>query len=163
VKVVVADTGPLHYLALIGEIDVLPRLFGTVIVPAEVRTELDQPMTPPSVRVLATTPPPWLDVRPTPLTDDGDATLRALDAGERAAIVLAASIGADLILMDDRPGVAAARAKGFAVTGTLGLLERAFRHGWIDLAGAVAALRATNFHIRQELLDILLAEARGKA
>jgi predicted nucleic acid-binding protein len=50
------------------------------------------------------------------------AALESLDAGERAVIALAASLQIDLILMDDRAGVAAARARGIAATGTLGLL-----------------------------------------
>jgi hypothetical protein len=40
-----------------------------------------------------------------------------LDSGEKAAIILAASLKVDAILMDDRAGVAAARAKGFVVVG----------------------------------------------
>ena len=88
---------------------------------------------------------------------DHDAALVALDDGERAAIALASAMHANLLLMDDRLGVATARLRGFAVTGTLGLLDRAARRGLVDLAAAFAALKATNFHTRQELLDALLA------
>ena len=38
--VVVADTSPLNYLVLIEAIDLLPRLYGTIIIPAEVLDEL---------------------------------------------------------------------------------------------------------------------------
>lgn len=38
--VVVADTSPLNYLVLIGEIDLLRRLYGRVVVPSEVVAEL---------------------------------------------------------------------------------------------------------------------------
>jgi predicted nucleic acid-binding protein len=34
--IVVADTTPLNYLALIGEVDLLPLLFGRVLVPGAV-------------------------------------------------------------------------------------------------------------------------------
>ena len=85
-----------------------------------------------------------------------NAMLQMLDSGERAAIALATSLNADLILMDERAGVTAARAKGFAVMGTVGLLHRASLRGLIDLAAAFTALQATNFHIRQELLEALL-------
>ena len=153
---VVADTGPLHYLILIGKIDVLPRLFGSIAVPDMVRAELDRPTTPASVRAWITAPPPWLSVVADPQADH-DATLVALDDGERAAIALAGAMHADLLLMDDRLGVATARLRGLAVTGTLGLLDRAARRGLVDLSAAFAALKATNFHARQELLDALLA------
>lgn len=86
-----------------------------------------------------------------------DAIPAALDDGERAAIALGVALSAELLLMDDRAGVAAARTRGLAVTGTLGLLDRAARRGLVDLVAAFDALKATNFHTRQALLDTLLA------
>jgi len=41
--VVIADSSPLNYLTLIGSVDVLHRLYGTVIVPQQVITELTDP------------------------------------------------------------------------------------------------------------------------
>jgi predicted nucleic acid-binding protein len=35
-KVVVADTSPLNYLVLIESVDILPALYGEVLVPEEV-------------------------------------------------------------------------------------------------------------------------------
>jgi predicted nucleic acid-binding protein len=75
---------------------------------------------------------------------------------------LAAEIRADFVLIDERAGVGAARARGLEVTGTLGLLDRAARRGLTDLPTAFAALKATNFHVRQELLDMLLARHQGE-
>jgi predicted nucleic acid-binding protein len=40
--IAVADTSPLCYLILIGEIDLLPKLFDRVLLPEAVRTELLQ-------------------------------------------------------------------------------------------------------------------------
>ena len=51
--VVVADTSPLNYLVLIGEIGILPRLYGRVLIPAEVFDELTESGTPPEVVVWA--------------------------------------------------------------------------------------------------------------
>jgi len=82
--------------------------------------------------------------------------LLALDKGERAALALGLSIHADLILMDDRKGVAVAMRMGFEVTGTLGILTRAAQRGLVDLTSAIAELKRTNFHCRQEMLDDLL-------
>ena len=41
-RAVVADTGPPHYLILIGAVDVLPQLFGRVLIPGVVASELLQ-------------------------------------------------------------------------------------------------------------------------
>lgn len=38
--VVIADTSPLNYLLLIGEIAILPSLYGQVFIPPEVLAEL---------------------------------------------------------------------------------------------------------------------------
>lgn len=48
--IVVADTTPLNYLILIGEVDILMRLYGRVPVPESVRSELLHARTPTLVR-----------------------------------------------------------------------------------------------------------------
>jgi predicted nucleic acid-binding protein len=155
--VVVADTGPLNYLVLIDAIDVLPKLFGKTIIPAAVYDELTHSGAPATVRAWATSSPAWLEIRPNPTAVRNITPSRTLEDGERAAIALAHEIGADLILMDDRDGVAFARSQGLAVTGTLGVLDLAARRGLIDLVDAFTRLKATTFHYRQGLLDALLA------
>jgi predicted nucleic acid-binding protein len=155
VRAAVADTSPLNYLVLIGAIDVLPHLFEAVIVPGAVEAEMLHARAPAAVRRWAAAPPPWLRVAHA--LPPAGAGLDHLDAGERAVIALALSLQPDFVLLDERAGVAAARAQGLEVLGTLGLLDRAARAGLIDLSGAVAALKATNFHARQSLFDALLA------
>ena len=81
-----------------------------------------------------------------------------MDVGERTTIELADVIDADLILMDDRDGVAFARAQGFAVTGTLGVLDLAAQRELVDLVEAFTRLKATTFYYRRGLLDALLAQ-----
>ena len=61
--IVVADTSPLRYLVLIERIDVLPTLYGRVIVPPAVIAELSQEHTPAMVRAWLSDPPNWLNVR----------------------------------------------------------------------------------------------------
>lgn len=156
-QVVVADTGPINYLILIDLIELLPKLFGKVIVPAAVHDEIKDARSPAAVRAWIADSPSWLEVRPNPQPSliDKSATL---DDGEQMAISLAGAIGADLILMDDRAGVVFARNRGFAVTGTLGILDLAARRGLIDLVEAFKRLKATSFHYRQGVLDALLAQ-----
>ena len=64
--------------------------------------------------------------------------------------------------MDDRRGVTAALQRGLTVTGTMGLLARAAKHGILDLVEAFDRLKQTNFRYRQEIMDVLLNEASGK-
>jgi predicted nucleic acid-binding protein len=154
-RLVIADASPLHYLVLIGCSDILPTLFERVFIPAVVRDELVHPETPEIVRTWTENPPSWLEVHVAPIIDDP--ALQPLDDGEKAAITLA--LKADLILMDDRAGVAVARAKGFAATGTLGLLDLGARRQLLKLDEAFARLKTTNFRYSPEIMEALLAQA----
>lgn len=61
-RLVIADTGPINYLILIGHIDLLPALFEKVILPSAVLAELTAVNTPLPVRNWVATPPVWLEV-----------------------------------------------------------------------------------------------------
>ena len=61
-SLVVSDTTPLNYLILIGHVEVLPRLFGTLLVPPAVIQEMHHPKTPPEVAAWARHLPSWLEV-----------------------------------------------------------------------------------------------------
>jgi predicted nucleic acid-binding protein len=156
-QLIVADTSPLVYLLLIDHIDILRQLFETVIIPDAVHTEIQNSLAPAPVQAWASAVPSWVEVKQTPKMPD-DASLRSLGAGERAAIVLALSIHADLVLIDERKGTQVAIDKGLDATGTLGILQRAARKGLLDLADAFDRLKHTNFRYRQEIMDRLLSE-----
>ena len=86
-KVVIADTSPINYLVLIDAIEVLPQLYGRVIVPDEVFRELTDPGTPAIVARWMRGKPEWLKVRSVSAAQDP--SLSELDSGEEAAILLA--------------------------------------------------------------------------
>jgi predicted nucleic acid-binding protein len=160
VPAVVADTGPLRYLVLIEAIDILPRLFGRVLIPEIVGAELSRPSTPLPVRAWLAAAPAWLERRAAPPAPG--ILPPQLGAGERAAIGLAQAIGDALLLIDDRAGIEAARARGVRATGTLGILVQAARSGLVDLPTAFERLKATNFRYRPAMLDALLAQHEAK-
>jgi predicted nucleic acid-binding protein len=160
VRIVVADTGPIHYLVLIGQDEILPALFEKVIIPSVVRDELVRAQTPEAVREWIQAPPAWLEVHPRP-NSPFNADLESLDEGERAALALVVFLGADLLLMDDREGVRTARNKGFRVIGTLRVLQLAAERRLLNLADSFERLKRTNFRYRQEILDRLLDSSVG--
>lgn len=147
---VVTNTSPLNYLLLIGEVRVLPPLFGLVHLPGAVRAELSAPAATGAVRAWAAAPPDWAclhTVSPAPLTAAAN-----LHPGETEAILLAIELRADLLLMDELDGRAAARAVGLNVIGTLGVLELAAVRGLLDFRGALQRLGATNFRATSRLV-----------
>lgn len=120
--IVVADAGPLHYLVLIGSVDVLKPLYGCVIVPQAVARELQHAGAPDSVRTWIAQPPDWCEIRP---DLPSDLSLEFLGPGERAAISLALLLDANRLLIDEWEGRAEAERRYLHVTGTLGVLAEA--------------------------------------
>lgn len=155
-KAVVADTSPLNYLILIGEVEVLAQLYGEVLIPDVVLAELTDSEAPANVAEWASSLPTWIDVRRTPASPE---RLEGLDEGERAAILLAeAQPSPVLLLMDDAEGRAEAERRKIAVTGTLGILRAAALGDLVDLPVALARLRDTNFRCPGVLLEEMTAE-----
>lgn len=155
--VVVADTSPLNYLLIIDEIAILPRLYGQVLIPPEVLDELRDSAAPPEVAKWVERCPPWLQVCHPRLIPEDD-SLRQLDPGERAAILLAQHEGDVLLLIDDAAGRTEAARRGIPTTGTLGILRAAAVRGLLDLPAALNKLTATNFRVSKSLVAELLAE-----
>lgn len=145
---VVADTGPIRYLLVIGAIELLPKLYDRVFLPRSVLGELTHLRAPEEVREWALLPPAWVEVRE---VERSDSTLE-LDVGEADAISLAQEMGADWVLLDEREGRDRALALNLRVSGTVGVLELAAERGLIDLNDAFAKLRRTNFRIAQQTL-----------
>src|ERR1700683_3162918 len=101
-RLVVADTSPLCYLLAIGHIELLPQLFGTVFIPEAVQDEIRDSGAPETLQEWATSLPSWVEV--VSIAPGDYSPIRGLGPGERAAIALAVSIHADVILIDDRKG-----------------------------------------------------------
>ena len=151
---VVADTSPLNYLVLIGHQDVLPRLFGRVLIPGAVLHELQNVGSSNVVREWAVNHPDWLTVRDPAQIDP----LPGLDPGETAAICLAREVRADRLLIDDLDGRRIAGSYGIRVEGTLGVLVDAAVSGLVNLRDAMGRLKATSFRAAPALLDDILLE-----
>jgi predicted nucleic acid-binding protein len=147
--IVVADAGPLHYLLLIGAANILQPLYRRVLVPEAVAAELRHESAPGTVRAWIASPPQWFEIWPDP---PADPALHSLDAGEHAAIVLALSVNADRLLIDEQAGRAEAERRRLPVTGTLGVLAEAHRAGLLDFERALAKLRQTNFYLSADLI-----------
>lgn len=155
--IVVADSGPLHYLILLGHVDLLHRFYGQVLVPEAVAHELSVSSAPDVVRDWIALPPSWVDVRP--LLPEAMATITEdLDLGERAAIALAETAHADLLLIDEAAGRAEARRRHLRVTGTLGVLRTAAEHGLANVPDLVMRLRATSFYVDDALVHEVFAQ-----
>ena len=155
---VVADSSPINFLIRIGCVDVLPRLFGVVLIPPEVQAELADARTPEIVRTIATDPPAWLLIRAAAVVE----SIPPLDRGEESAISLAREVRAVALLIDEKDGRRAATARGLPVIGTIGLLEQAAQKGFVGIDNVLERLQATDFRLDQRLIDKALDRARSR-
>jgi len=122
--IVVADTSVVLNLCFLGLEDLLPQIFGNVLAPPEVRSEF--------LRLAETDSRfeglefPKSIVLESPTTTEHDwAKSPVLHRGEVSALSLALELRADLVLMDEAEGRAAASTLALATMGLLGVLLRA--------------------------------------
>ena len=138
------------------------KLFEKVFVPTGVHEELTDARTPEAVRRHILSLPTWLEIR--------DAReIRAtefpvtLHRGEREAILLAESLQADVLLMDEQIGRTIALSRKIALSGTLGVLERADLMSFLDdFPQVLKQLKASGFFIADALERQLLQRHRAR-
>ena len=142
-SLVVSDSGPIHYLILCEAIDVLPKLYGQVVIPSAVARELNHTNTPAAVRQWIQSLPGWASIQ-TPRQID---PATQLGLGEREAIGLALELKAIQILVDDRAARRLAMQRGLIIGSTVGILEQAAANGILSLPEKMKKLLSTNFRI----------------
>ncbi len=156
--IVISDTSPITNLAAIGQLDLLHQLYGQVIIPETVFRELTaQGGRHPGaiVRQLA-----WIEMRAVANPTVVKALRAELDEGEAEAITLVQELSADLLLMDEHLGRAAAARLGLKVVGILGVLIEAKHQGLIQaVQPLVDALMNLGFRIGQDLYQRVLQAA----
>ena len=131
--IVVSNSSPLIALARIRQLDLLASLFQKILIPTEVQLE---------VTVAGRGLPGaeevrnagWIEVAPR--TPPADLSLmqacQGLGTGERSAILLANTLSAELILLDEWKARRIARDAGFSIMGCLGVLEAGTRKGLVS-------------------------------
>jgi predicted nucleic acid-binding protein len=157
--IIVSDATPVHYLILIDEIDLLREVYGVIVIPDVVIRELSTDRTPEKVRRWIQSLPAWVQV--TQSSPQNQLPFPSLGHGERAAIAIATSSGASILLTDDRSARTAAESTGLQVIPTLAILLAASRFGLVDLPRAVARLRETNFRVSDKVLRSVLRKKVG--
>ncbi|MDJ0636961.1 MAG: DUF3368 domain-containing protein [Xenococcaceae cyanobacterium MO_188.B29] len=152
--IVIADTSVVCYLVLIEQIELLPQLFGQIVIPQAVYEELRAEGAPVKLQEWMRRLPTWLEIYS--VTAIGDITLESLHSGEREAILLAEELKADLIILDEKAARKIARERGLKLTGLLGILEIAATRQLIDLSAVLERLQSTTFRASPRLLRAIV-------
>jgi hypothetical protein len=155
---IICDTGPLIGLSLVEQLDVLPQLYSSVLMPAAVLTELTAGGEERSgvAVVLAAR---WLER--TAQVEVDPLLAAELGTGEAAVIATAHRRPVDVVLLDDRRARRiAVQAYRLRVQGTAGLLVAAKHVGLLPaVRPLLEAMREQGYHLSQRLIDRAAAEA----
>lgn len=150
--IVFSNTTPFIALASIGQLDILPKLFGEIHVAESVIDECTEGgrILVPNLKSLD-----WV----IPVADETTSTLPILfelDRGEKQTIVLARKHGAARVIIDERLGRRVAEYLGLNVTGTLGVLAKAKSTGLIpSFHEAAQSMRQQGIHYNADLITRL--------
>ena len=149
--IVVANAGPLISLAQIGQLDLLPALYGNIYIPPAVKTEVvTHGGVRPGAAVIGLAG--WVTVIAVRDQTAVELLQERLDAGESAAIVLAIEQQADLLLIDEARGRRVAETRGLRKTGTIGTLIAAKQRGLLrKVTPCIDALRTSGFRMSDDL------------
>jgi len=152
--IVVSDSSPIIALDAAGHLELLHRLYGEVLIPAAVETEiLGGGIGAPGVA--AVTNLPWIRVGVVSDRTLLGALLLQLDTGEAEAIALAVQAKADLLLIDERRARRSAQNLGVKVVGLIAVLLEAKRQGLLSAVRPVldSLSSQSGFWISQALYD----------
>lgn len=158
----VINTGPL--LALIaawGDLRLLSQLYHHVIVPAEVRLELEAGgATGFGVREFQAAT--WLNQRSNPVVLS-PLLSRGLDRGEASVIQTALNEHVELVAIDEPVGRRLARLHGLTLTGSIGILLRAKREQHLSsVKDAILRMQAHGIWISQRVVEYALIQSGEK-
>ena len=143
-----------------NQLDLLKRMYGSVLIPSAVYSELtDNPLYENEAEIIRDCD--FLDVRE--ISDKARVKVlqnsTGLDLGETEAIVLAETTKADLLLMDEVMGRMVAKEMGFTIAGAIGILIAAKTEGFLssdEIKTVVELIRESGQHIGEPLLKKLL-------
>lgn len=159
---IILNSSPvIHLTAALGDLELLPSLYGRVLVPREVHQELEAGVhldaAAPRLRAIPGIEIVTLPGAVSPLLSG------ELDLGEAAVIQLALDLPTATVVLDDLKARRVARRSGIPVTGSLGLLLDAKRAGRLDsVTEAVERLRRHGAWLSDGLVDRALALAGEK-
>ncbi|MBX2900142.1 MAG: DUF3368 domain-containing protein [Cyclobacteriaceae bacterium] len=139
-KIIISDTSCLILLDRIGELNLLNKLFGQILITVEIAHEFKKEL------------PDWFKIE-TPTNLNYQRILEtSVDRGEASAIALALEYQNCLLIMDDLKGRKYATQLGIKVTGTLGVIVSAKLNGLIDsVKPLLAKIKNANFWLDAEL------------
>lgn len=153
---VIADASALISLGCVDQLQILPALFGRIVVPPAVAAETTH---------RGSALPTWVDVRPLGRALDDRVVAAHLGAGESEVLCLGLELEDAWLILDDGEARALARELGLRILGTAAVLVEAKRAGHLaKVRPTLDALLARGFRLDRKVYDrILKAAGEGQS
>jgi hypothetical protein len=149
----VSNSSPLIYLAWLGDLELIPEIFGRILIPeAVLREVVGSSEGKPGANAVAAACKSWLVVEAVKDRSSVEVLIetRGLGAGEAETIVLAQETGERPALIDDQSAVQWARAVGIEVVRTAGVYVAAKKYELIEsVQPKLDALRSLGFWLKE--------------
>lgn len=164
--IVVSDSTPLITLMKATRLQVLHELFGEIVIPEAVHSELtaNENYSEEARQVNGSD-----FIRVISVDDKKSVSLlqraAGLDLGESEAIIFAENNNADLLLIDEASGRRVAMSMGIKIMGSIGILVSAFREGFLsenEAEDAFQRIRNAKRHISEKLIRDALDVIHGE-
>jgi uncharacterized protein len=157
--IAVSDSSPLITLARAKQLHLLREFYGQLLVPIEVYEEVTVAGAglPGGEEVRGA---PWIRVQSIPSTVPASlkTACTGLGAGERGAIFLASTLGAEIVFIDEERARRVAKNVGLTVAGSIAVLERGAQLKKIeDLRLVYLSLLGQGIRFDEELLEQSIA------
>jgi predicted nucleic acid-binding protein len=148
---VIADASALICLSWVDQLQVLPALFGRIVVPPAVAAEATH---------RGSALPNWIDVRPLGRPLDDRVVAAHLGAGEGEVLCLGLERENAWLILDDGEARALARELGLRILGTAAVLVEAKRAGHLaQVRPVLDALLAKGFRLDRKVYNRILTAA----
>ncbi len=129
---IISNATPLIAFTRIGELKLLAKLVGGIVIPDAVAREISE-YGPEKAGYIDISKESWIKVQSIKSEQQVLLLLPTLDRGEAEVIVLAMENEAELVLLDELTGRNVAESLGLSITGSVGLLIHAKQIGEIRL------------------------------
>jgi predicted nucleic acid-binding protein len=155
---VVVNTTPLIALSHIGQLDILKKMYGEILIPNAVYNELSAK--PDSIcKIEVDNSKDWIRVEEIKNQMAKSMYKTQLHEGEVEVMILSQEVNADLVIIDDANAKKHAKYLKLPVTGTLGVLIKAKQNGYIDKLKPMLQMMIENgIYISQDLVKLCLKQ-----
>jgi predicted nucleic acid-binding protein len=148
-KIIISDTSCFIILSNIGELEILHKVYGSILTTEDIAIEFGEPL------------PNWVNVVSVSDKYRQQILEMQIDKGESSAIALALETPDSTIILNDYKARKIAAQLGINYTGTIGVIIKAKLNGVIpSIKPILEKIKQTNFHLTVEIEMKALKEAK---